>query len=71
MELVFFTGKKWVVKEIIDGTDYFENLDILEIKKLCRIGITIHNFINAPLEKFSHLCYLFRQIAIQYDEKMI
>lgn len=25
MELVFFTGKKWVVKEIIDGTDYFEN----------------------------------------------
>ena len=36
---------------------YFKNIDIVSLKKICRIGVTIHNYLNLPLEKFSHFDY--------------
>ena len=29
----------------------------MSLKKICRIGVTIHNYLNLPLEKFSHFDY--------------
>lgn len=46
-----------IVEFHFGGMKYFKNIDIVSLKKICRIGVTIHNYLNLPLEKFSHFDY--------------